>query len=158
MVRSVKCGVTTLGLELGEWVCNSNNGGGESLKLKRSSIWMSCFSSWEWVRVWTAAALFFSDLKSIHTLESDYTKWLYVLICMTVHTANSKLFYCVFALYTFCRNNGVMVKMQCEVYTVVFLLFFFFKLVAHTIGSHVHTRHAHSITFQETQQHTSGCK
>lgn len=51
IARSVKCSVTTVGLELVEWVCNSNKivGGGRvkkftvKHKLKNDSGWKSCY-------------------------------------------------------------------------------------------------------------------
>lgn len=67
-----------------------------------------------------------------HKLKSTENLKLLLLFlfffCMTVHKRNSKLFYCSF-FYTQFENNGVMIKMWFEMYTVFTNSIFFFSVL-----------------------------
>lgn len=97
MVLSVKYGVMAMGLELGEWVCNSN---------KKDEIYCQTQIKKHWK---------FETFVALFCFSSAWQS--------TKEIAN---YFIVVFFYTQFENNGVMIKMWFEMYTVFTNSIFFF--------------------------------
>lgn len=125
MVLSVKCGVMAMGLELGEWVYNSN---------KKDEIYCQTQIKKHW-KFETFVLFFSSAWQSTKEIANNF----------------------IVFFYTQFENNGVMIKMWFEMYTV-FTNSFFLCWIDREACTHTHMHvHSHTHTLcnhPHTQMHT----